>query len=55
VLARAIHRALPSPRLSDDERKRAADAWYRENKDAIDASNELMEKHGLFSDGARMF
>jgi len=55
VLARAIHRALPPPPLSDAERKKAADAWYRENKEAVDASNELMEKHGLFSDGARMF
>ena len=54
VLARALQREL-RPRLSDAERKQAADAWYRENKEAVDASNELMEKHGLFSDGARMF
>jgi post-segregation antitoxin (ccd killing protein) len=54
VLTRAIRRATPA-RKTEAERKQAADAWYRENKEAIDASNELMEKHGLFSDGGRMF
>ena len=54
LLTTAVKRVL-RPRLSDEERKRAADAWYQENKEAVDASNELMEKHGLWSDGARMF
>jgi len=53
VLTRALRRELPP--ASDEERKRAAEAWYKENKEAVDASNEFVEKHGLFSDGARMF
>ncbi len=53
LLTRALRRELPL--RSDAERKRAADEWYKENKDAVDASNEYVEKHGLFSDGARMF
>jgi antitoxin CcdA len=55
LLTRAMHRVLPPQRKSDEERKQAAEAWYRENKEAVDASNELMDKHGLFSDGVRMF
>ena len=55
ALRRGLHGMLPTRRLTDEERKRAADEWYQANKEAIDASNELMEKHGLFSDGARMF
>jgi antitoxin CcdA len=54
-LKRALHRILPPPKLSDEERKRAADQWYAENKDAVDAYNEYVEKHGLFSDGMRTF
>lgn len=53
TLTRALLRALPP--LTDEERKRQADQWYLENKEAVDASNEYVEKHGLFSDGARMF
>lgn len=52
TLTRALHRLLP---LSDSERKRAADEWYAENKEAVDAYNEYIEKHGLWSDGQRMF
>lgn len=53
LLTRALRRELP-PR-SEAERKRVAEQWYKENKDAIDASNEYVERHGLFSDGMRMF
>jgi antitoxin CcdA len=31
------------------------EAWINENKEAIDALNELSEKHGLFSDSFRAF
>ena len=55
ALRRGLHGMLPTRQLTDEERKRAADEWYEANKEAIDASNELVEKHGLFSDGARMF
>jgi antitoxin CcdA len=55
LLARALRRELPPPPRSDEERKRIADQWYAENKEAVDASNEYIEKHGLWSDGARMF
>jgi post-segregation antitoxin (ccd killing protein) len=48
-----FRRALPLP--NDEERRRAAEQFYRENKDAIDYSNEYVEKHGLWSDGLRMF
>lgn len=53
TLTRALRRVLP-PR-SDEERKREADQWYQENKEAVDAYNEYVEKHGLFSDGMRTF
>ena len=53
TLTSALHRVLPL--VTEEERKRVAQQWYEENKEAVDASNELMEKHGLFSDGARMF
>jgi antitoxin CcdA len=29
--------------------------WRQENRDAITAYNEYVEKHGMFSDGARSF
>jgi antitoxin CcdA len=54
VLARAVRRELQLQR-SEAERRAEADRWYAENREAVDASNELVEKHGLFSDGARMF
>ena len=53
ALARAIRRELPL--TSDGERKRAAEEWYKENKEAVDAYNEYVGEHGLFSDGQRMF
>jgi antitoxin CcdA len=53
LLTGAIRRRLPQ--LSDAERKDAARQWYEENKAAVDAYNEMVEKHGLFSDGVRTF
>jgi antitoxin CcdA len=54
LLTRAVRRVLPPP-TSEEERKRAAEQWYAENKEAVDAYNEYVEKHGLFSDGMRTF
>lgn len=31
------------------------ETWINENKEALDALNELSEKHGLFSDSFRVF
>jgi antitoxin CcdA len=36
-------------------REAKAEAWRRENKAAIDAYNNHVEKHGVWSDGLRMF
>lgn len=36
-------------------RKSQRDQWIAENKDAIDAYNEHVDKHGVFSDGLRSF
>ena len=54
LLTRAVNRLVPPPK-SDEERKREAEQWYAENKEAVDAYNEYVEKHGLFSDGIRTF
>jgi antitoxin CcdA len=53
LLSRAVRRQLPQ--LSALEREQAALKWYEENKAAVDAYNEMIETHGLFSDGVRMF
>jgi post-segregation antitoxin (ccd killing protein) len=37
------------------ERERAARDWYKANKAAVGAYNELIERDGLFSDGLRKF
>jgi antitoxin CcdA len=52
LLSRALRRHLPQ--LDPSEREQAARRWYKENKEAVDAYNEMIEKHGLFSDGVRM-
>jgi len=41
--------------LSDEVRRRQRDAWLNENRAAIDAYNEAVEKHGTFSDTLRRF
>ncbi len=35
--------------------QRLREQWLTENKGAMDAYNEHVEKHGVFSDGARTF
>jgi antitoxin CcdA len=37
--------------LAEAKRKK----WRQENRDAITAYNEYVEKHGTFSDGVRSF
>lgn len=41
--------------LAEEVRKRKAESWLAENKEAIEASNKFIEKNGLFSDGLRLF
>jgi antitoxin CcdA len=41
--------------LSEVVRKREEEQWLEENKSAIDAFNERVEKEGLFSDEHRRF
>ncbi len=36
-------------------KQRQRNQWLAENKGAIDAYNERVEKHGVFSDGLRSF
>ena len=36
-------------------RKKARDRWVAENKAAMEAYNEHVDKHGVFSDGMRSF
>jgi post-segregation antitoxin (ccd killing protein) len=57
VQSEPLNRALrrPLPQLHASERQQAARQWYEENKQAVDAYNEMIETHGLFSDGVRMF
>lgn len=53
LLSRALRRHLSN--LNAVDREEAAQQWYRENKEAVDAYNAMIEKDGLFSDGVRMF
>jgi post-segregation antitoxin (ccd killing protein) len=66
VIAFLRRRALTIGRLMDEtekiaaevgatERWEAARKWYEENKAAVDAYNDFVDKHGLFSDGVRKF
>lgn len=52
-LTRALRRLFPP--VNPQDRKRAAEEWYKENKEAVDWYNRHVEEHGLFSDGIRMF
>lgn len=36
-------------------RQAKAKAWAEENREAIESQNRWIEKHGLWSDGLRMF
>ncbi len=55
ALRRGLRGMLPARLPTDEERERAAQQWYEENKEAVDASNAYVEKHGMWSDGLRMF
>ena len=41
--------------LAEEVRKRKAQSWLAENKEAIEEYNQRIEKHGVFSDGLRLF
>jgi antitoxin CcdA len=41
--------------LASEVRQRQQAAWLEENRAAISAYNEHVEKHGVFSDGLRSF
>lgn len=43
------------PGLSDPVRQLQREEWLRKNRTALDAYNEHVEKHGVFSDGQRSF
>lgn len=41
--------------LTEAIRQRQREEWLRKNRAALDAYNEHVEKHGVFSDGLRWF
>ena len=41
--------------LAEVVKKREEQQWLEDNRKAIDAQNERMEKYGSFSDGIRRF
>lgn len=41
--------------LADAIRQQESDAWLKKNRAALEAYNEHVEKHGVFSDGLRSF
>lgn len=41
--------------LAEALKNRLRDQWLAENKVAMEAYNDHVEKHGVFSDGARNF
>ncbi len=41
--------------LTEAIRQRQREAWLQKNRAALDAYNEHVEKHGVFSDGLRSF
>jgi len=41
--------------LTEAIRQCQREQWLRENRAALDAYNEQVEKHGVFSDGLRSF
>ena len=51
LLIHALRRRLPE--LHAAEREAAARQWYEENKEAVDAHNQFIATHGLFSNGLR--
>ena len=60
LLARARHLGLNLSKvleagLADAIRGKDREAWLRKNRAALEAYNEHVEKHGVFSDGLRSF
>ena len=53
LLSHALQRRLLQQNLSQQEQ--TARQWYEDNKTAVDAYNEMIDAHGLFSDGVRTF
>ena len=54
LLVHALRRRLP--KLHAAERETEAQKWYEENKEAVDATNRMIEEDGfVFSDGIRSF
>jgi antitoxin CcdA len=41
--------------LSEAIRRREREEWLRKNRSALEAYNEHVEKHGVFSEGLRSF
>jgi len=41
--------------LEETVKRRLREQWLSENREAIDAYNEHVGKHGVFSDGVRSF
>jgi antitoxin CcdA len=41
--------------LADAIRRQEGEAWLKKNRSALEAYNEHIEKHGVFSDGLRSF
>jgi antitoxin CcdA len=41
--------------LTEEIRKRNQEIWLKENREAIETYNELVSRHGVFSDGLRGF
>ncbi len=49
-LSATLERALQAE-LAEADRQR----WREENREAVEAYNEYVDKHGTFSDGSRTF
>jgi antitoxin CcdA len=41
--------------LTEAVRQKEREAWLKKNRAALDAYNQYVEKHGVFSDGLRSF
>lgn len=41
--------------LAEEIRRKRSEIWREENREAIEAYNELVAKHGVFSTGLRSF
>ena len=41
--------------LAREIRERQAQEWLRRNREALEAYNDQVEKHGVFSEGLRSF